>query len=76
MKMNTWLLQTLIQKFGDLDLAIKLARGFLVLYKVNCGSGEGAPFKITSQNNQSYALLVLTSLATVTPRRQSSKEIT
>ena len=43
------LLQTLIQKFGDLDLAIKLARGFLVLYKVNCGSGEGAPFKITSQ---------------------------
>ena len=43
------LLQILINNFEDLDLAIKLARGFLVLYKVNCGSGEGAPFKITSK---------------------------
>lgn len=43
------LLQLLNKHFNDLDLAVKLARGFLVLYKINCGSGEGAPFKITSK---------------------------
>ena len=43
------LLQLLNKHFKDLDLAVKLARGFLVLYKINCGSGEGAPFKITNK---------------------------
>jgi len=43
------LLKLLNNHFSDIDLVIKLARGFLVLYKINCGSGEGAPFRITSK---------------------------
>jgi len=43
------LLKLLNKHFSDIDLVIKLARGFLVLYKINCGSGEGAPFRITSK---------------------------
>jgi len=43
------LLQLLNNHFNDLDLTVKLARGFLGLYKINCGPGEGAPFKITSK---------------------------
>ena len=43
------LLQLLNKHFNDIDLAVKLSRGFLVLYKINCGAGEGAPFKITNK---------------------------
>ena len=42
------LIELLNEYTDNINLTIKLARGFLVLYKVNCGDGEGPPFTLST----------------------------